>query len=173
MRTHKLKLVLIAASILALGAGVFAGMAVSRLPASASPVISSPAGRSSIADQLKLTDAQRDQMRSIWEGVRSDVHQTMDRAQAVQRDRDAAVLALLTDSQKARYAALTQQASEQVSALLAERDQAFQNGVAQTRRMLDDSQRETYDRIIRDRVGSGNQVTSGGLMPPTTEPAVR
>ena len=116
------------------------------MPVSGSPAISPAAGHASIAEQLKLTDPQRDQMRTIWEGVRANVRQTMDQAQAIDRERDAAILALLTDSQKARYAALTQQASEQVSALLAQRDQAFQNVVAPTRKMLDDTQRETYDR---------------------------
>jgi Spy/CpxP family protein refolding chaperone len=175
MRTHKLKLVLIAASILALGAGVFAGMAVSRLPASAPPVISSLPARSSIADQLKLTDAQRDQMRGIWEDVRKSVHQTMDQAQAVERERDSEILALLSDSQKARYAALTRQASERVALLVKQRDQTFQEGVDKTRKILDDTQRETYDRIIRDRVGSGSESTSSGsnIAPPATEPALR
>jgi len=103
MRVHKLKLVLIAASILALGAGVFAGMAVSRLPVASSAVVTAPAVKVSIADELQLTDGQRDQMRSIWEGVRDNVHATFEQAQAIQKERDAAIAALLTDSQKAVY----------------------------------------------------------------------
>jgi Spy/CpxP family protein refolding chaperone len=176
MRIHKLKVVLIAASILALGAGVFAGMAVSRLPISgptgSAPV---PADKPSIADELHLTDAQRDQMRTIWEGVRSDVHDTLDRAQTIQRDRDAAVVAMLTDSQKAKYAALTQEAAEKFAALGAQRDQAFHDGVDKTRKILNDAQRETYDRIIRDRVGAGSEGAFSGIgqAAPTTEPAGR
>jgi Spy/CpxP family protein refolding chaperone len=159
MRTHKLKLILIAASILALGAGVFAGMAVSRMPAASagtpsSAVAGMPVAHASIADELQLTDSQRDQMRSIWEGVRTDVHQTSDQAQVVQKDRDQAIFALLNDSQKAQYAALTQQAAERIAALNNQRDQAFHHGVEQTRKILSDSQRQTYDRIINDRVGT-------------------
>jgi Spy/CpxP family protein refolding chaperone len=181
MRIHKLKLVLVAASILALGAGVFAGMAVSRLPASAPPIVSTvPLDHASIADELQLTDAQRDQMRSIWEGVRLNVHQTMDRAQSIQKDRDAAVVAMLTDSQKARYAALTQQAAEQFATLTAQRDLAFHDGVDQTRKILTEAQRQAYDRIIRDRVGTGPEGANGvnggvngggnGLASSTTQP---
>jgi Spy/CpxP family protein refolding chaperone len=191
MRIHRLKLILIAASILALGAGVFAGMAVSRIPASgaAESVSVSPPQpeHASIADALALTDTQRDQMRSIWEGVRTNVHQTYQDAQSIQKERDDAVVAMLSDSQKARYAALTQQAAEKFAALSTQRNQAFQDGVDKTRKILNDSQRLTYDRIIRDRVGAGPQaaaqVTNGGgnvLAPsvpalpaietPTTEP---
>jgi hypothetical protein len=160
MRTYRLKLVLIAASILALGAGVFAGMAVSRLPASSSSVVPVPSDNASVADALQLSDSQREQMRSIWEGVRSNVHQTFQSAQTIQKDRDAAIVAMLTDSQKARYAALTQQAAEQFAALSAQRDQAFHDGVDQTRKILNDSQRQTYDRIIHDRVGATTEKTN-------------
>jgi Spy/CpxP family protein refolding chaperone len=176
MRIHKLKVVLIAASILALGAGVFAGMAVSRLPISSSTGSANlPPDRASIADELRLTDGQRDQMRSIWEDVRSNVHDTLDRAQTIQRDRDAAVVAMLTDSQKAKYAALTQEAAEKFAALGAQRHQAFHDGVDQTRKILNDAQRETYDRIIRDRVGAGSEGALSGIgqASPATEPAAR
>ena len=174
MRTHKLKMVLIAASILALGAGVFAGMAVSRLPVSSAPAINVSADKASIADELQLTDDQRDQMRAIWEGVRSNVHSTLDRAQEIQRDRDAAVVKMLTDSQKAQYAALTREAAEKFAALSSQRDQAFHDGVDKTRKILNDAQRETYDRIIRDRVGAGTESASmSGQASSTTEAVVR
>jgi Spy/CpxP family protein refolding chaperone len=165
MRIHRLKLILIAASILALGAGVFAGMAVSRIPASTvvEAPIAPPPDHASIADSLGLTDAQRDQMRSIWEGVRTNVHQTFQEAQTIQKERDDAVVAMLTDSQKARYAALTQQAAEKFAALSSQRDQAFRDGVEKTRKILTDTQRQTYDHIIQDRIGTASQT-------PTTEP---
>jgi hypothetical protein len=114
-------------------------------------------------------------MRSIWEGVRDNVHETLTQAQVVQRERDAAIVAILTDSQKARYAALTQQAAERLAALNSQREQAFHDGVDKTRKILNDMQRQTYDNIIRDRVGSGSEGASGdrGLTSPTTEPVVR
>ena len=189
MRIHRLKVILIAASILALGAGVFAGMAVSRIPASTSvEAPTPPPDHASIADALGLTDAQRDQMRTIWEGVRTNVHQTFQEAQTIQKERDDAVVAMLSDSQKARYAALTQQAAEKFAALSSQRDQAFRDGVDRTRKILSDSQRLTYDRIIHDRIGAQPQapgaaavngggnglVPSAGAIPatesPTTEP---
>jgi hypothetical protein len=174
MRTHKLKLVLIAASILALGAGVFAGMAVSRLPASNAAVSVMSPDHASIADALQLTTPQRDQMRGIWEGVRYTVHQTYDQAQKIQNQRDQAVLALLTDSQRAQYAALTQQAAEKFAALSAQRDRAFHKGVDQTRQILNDAQRKTYDDIIRDRLAAGStQANASDSVPaPATQPAM-
>jgi Spy/CpxP family protein refolding chaperone len=188
MRTHSLKLVLIFASILALGAGVFAGMAVSRMPAANSVILAPPPPQQpSIAETLQLTGVQRDQMRGIWEGVRSDVHHTFDQAQSIQKDRDAAIVAMLTDSQKARYAALTQQAAEQFATLTKQRDADFRNGVEKTKKILNDSQRQAYDRIIQDRLDAehdgANRATAGfngggvngsggtGLASPAAEPS--
>jgi len=188
MRTHTLKLILIAASILALGAGVFAGMAVSRMPAANSVIVAPEPAHTSIAETLQLTNPQRDQMRGIWEGVRSDVHHTFEQAESIQKDRDAAIVAMLTDSQKARYAALTQQAAEQFAALTKQRDQDFQNGVEKTRKILNDSQRQAYDRIIQDRLdaehdganraaggvagGGGTGLGSATVEPSSTAPSI-
>jgi Spy/CpxP family protein refolding chaperone len=182
VRTHRLKIILIAASILALGAGVFAGMAVSRLPSGGAPIQTVVAEHLSIADELQLTDLQRDQLRSIWEGVRNNVHQSFDEAQEIQKERDAAVFAMLSDSQKARYAALTQQAAEQFAKLNTQRQQAFHQGVDQTKKILNDAQRKTYDRIIQNRLGTssdavntnnGSGAGGGGVAVPTTDPVSR
>jgi hypothetical protein len=149
-----MKLILIVASILALGAGVFAGMAVSRIPAGPSPIQAVVAEHLSIAERLQLSDAQREQMRGIWEAVREKVHQSQQEAWEIEQERDAAVVALLNDSQRAQYAALTQQAAEKFARLNAQRRQAFEAGVDRTRTILNDSQRKTYDSLIHDRIGA-------------------
>jgi Spy/CpxP family protein refolding chaperone len=156
-------------------------MAVSRMPAGIATVAPPTPPQPSIAEQLDLTGAQRDQMRGIWEAVRSDVHHTFDEAQSIQKDRDAAIVAMLTDSQKARYAALTQQAAEQFANLTKQRDKAFQDGVEKTRKILNDTQRQTYDRIIQDRLNAehggadrangANAAIVNGLVSPAAEPS--
>jgi Spy/CpxP family protein refolding chaperone len=173
MPTRNLKLILIAASILALGAGVFAGMAVSRMPITSAQandnVQAAVADHLSIADELHLSDTQRDQMRKIWEKVRYTARDTYSQAQEIQKDRDAAILAMLSDSQKAQYAALTQQAAEKFAKLSTERQQAFQEGVQATQTILSDSQRATYNRIIQDRLGSGVGGPAAAASVPTTQ----
>ena len=157
MRTRKLKALLIVACVLALGAGVFAGMVVSRLPArntNGTAVVALPADHSELSDELQLSPSQRDQMRVIWEGVRSKVHDTFDEAQLLQKQRDESIVAILTPEQKAKYMALTQQTADRFSALGVQRDAVFRTGVEETKKLLDDAQKEKYDRILRDRVGS-------------------
>ena len=116
MRTGKLKWLLVVSCVLALGAGVFAGMVVSRLPGK-TVEMPLPADHSELSDELQLSTGQRDQMRAIWEGVRSKVHDASDRAQALQKQRDDAIFAILTPEQKAKYAALTQQTADEFAAL--------------------------------------------------------
>ena len=158
MRTRKLKALLVAACVLALGAGVFAGMVVSRLPSKSADPKAVDSGlttdHSELSDELQLSPTQRDQMRVIWEGVRSKVHDTFDEAQLLQKQRDEAIVAILTPEQKEKYAALTQQTAAQFSTLSGQRDAVFRQGVEETKKLLDDAQKEKYDRILCDRIGT-------------------
>src|SRR5438270_3951078 len=125
-------IILTALFVLTLSSGVVAGMFVSRRPVT--PSVAPGAGtraapRTPLAAELDLSPAQSEQMRAVWEGVRDRVDDCFLRAQAAQRQRDAAIVALLTDEQKAKLAASQQEYDNAIAALKAERDAVFQDAV--------------------------------------------
>jgi hypothetical protein len=149
MRISRPTLALFGVSILALVAGVVTGTLGARV--SASPANAS--GGSSLSAELGLSPEQRDQMQQIWEKVRTTAHQCQDQAQQLQKQRDDSVFALLTDEQKARYTQITTECVGKIQALNAEREAAFSAAVAQTKSMLNESQRQAYEQLIDNRVG--------------------
>ncbi len=171
MQPRKLKGLLIIACVLAMGAGVFAGMVVSRLPMRTSEIAALPE-HSELSDELQLSPSQRDQMRSIWETVRTQVHSTLDQAQTLQQQRDDAIVALLTPEQKTKYAELTAHTAEQFAALRAQRDEVFRDGVEKTKKLLDEPQRQKYDRILHDRIGTMPGGFPGSAQPSTSQPII-
>lgn len=159
MARNRTTWVIIVVFLLTLGAGVVAGLLASRMPLSlGSPKSGVP--HSPLAEELELSAEQSDQMRTIWEGVRTLSRQCADDAKQLQRRRDDAVVAMLDDQQKLKYAALTKQYADEFASLAAKREAAFRSAVEQTRRMLTESQRARYDQIIKDRLG-----TEGGRVP--------
>ncbi len=162
MQTRNIKIALVGVCVLALGAGVFAGMAVSHLPAKTSDPALVGTDHSPLTDELNLTPQQRDQMRSIWEGVRLTTHSALDSAQLIQAERDKDIVGLLTDEQKLKYAAIVKRTNDEFAALSAKRDAAFREGVEKTRKILTEEQRARYDDLIRERVGSLPASTSPG-----------
>src|SRR6476646_4080924 len=102
MRKTRIEILLISLTVLALGAGLAAGLLAARLPtgsgssADTVPGVGSGAANQSaehgsLTDELQLTPQQRDQMREIWEGTRGRVHQVYEDAQQLQKDRDDAI----------------------------------------------------------------------------------
>src|SRR3954464_12412096 len=142
MRTGKrMQVLLIGLTVLALGAGVAAGMLASRAapPASSGNPTTAPAtpiDRTPLVQELNLSPAQRDKMREIWEGVRGDVHETFADAQRLQRQRDDALVALLSDEQKAQFEKISQDFKNQFDQLTHKRDKVFQSAVERTRQLL-------------------------------------
>ena len=160
MRKTRIEILLIGLTVIALGAGVVAGVLASRLPVAteeASPTHPVPAPGvepTPLAHELNLTADQQAQMRGIWEGVRGRVHGTFDEAQRLQRERDEALVSLLNDEQKAKFQRIAQDYSDRFDKLSQERKSTFDEAVAKTRRLLSDEQRQKYDEILKKRVGS-------------------
>ena len=174
--TH-IRALLISLTVLALGAGVAAGMLASRAtpPASSGNSTTAPAApidRTPLVQELNLSPEQRDRMREIWEGVRGDVHETFADAQRLQRQRDDALVALLTDEQKAQFEKISQDFKNQFDDLARKRDKVFQSAVERTRQLLNDEQRQRYDAILKTSVGPDGRPHEPGLPPPppTTTP---
>src|SRR4051794_10862870 len=198
MRKTRIEILLISLTVLALGAGLAAGLLAARLPTASSPgpgsspngsasVDSSnpapaptPGERTPLVEELQLSPEQRDQMRDIWESTRGRVHQTFDDAQRLQKDRDDALVALLNDEQKARFQKISQEYADRFEALTKKRDTAFEEAVEKTRAILNDTQRQKYDELLRRHVGPDGpgtrRGTGGGLgggpgvgLPPTNQ----
>lgn len=150
MIKRHMELLLIALTVLALGAGVAAGLLASRLPAAAveAPPI---ADATPLAAELHLTSSQQDQMREIWEAVRDEIRTSFERAQRLHRQRDQALLQILTDEQKAQFEAISREYADRFSEISSDRDQVFQSAVERTKMLLSAEQRERYDHILRSR----------------------
>jgi Spy/CpxP family protein refolding chaperone len=170
-------MMVIGVTALALCAGVVAGMVAARLPATGSaakpgasaPGDASPAG---LAEQLDLSTDQREQMRHIWEGVRDDVRQSFESAEALQRQRDEAVATMLTDAQKEKFAKIAREYSDRFDALRRRRDDRFANAVERTRNLLNDQQRRKYDELLKAHVRPDElKSIAAGAASTTTAPA--
>ena len=177
--TSKTRLTLVAAFVLALGGGVVLGLAAGRRPAS--PVVAPPATQpgehSWLADQLNLTPDQRERMKDIWSALLQGPAQTnRDRRRQVEKDRDDALLALLTPEQRAEYDRRMAGYAAQLADLGKERERLFHDAVEQTKLILNDSQRQRYDELLKahdaERANRGHRHNPGGS-PAGTDPRTR
>jgi Spy/CpxP family protein refolding chaperone len=174
VRKSRVEALLIGLTVLALCAGVVAGIVYARLPSAGSavkpdntppPPMLPPdgPGEKSLADELQLTAEQRVQMRDIWEGVRDKVHQAFDEAQDLQRQRDERIVALLsTDEQKAKFQKLSQEFADRYDQLAKDRDEAFNSAVEKTKKLLTDEQRKKYEQILKTHVRPGPPADARG-----------
>jgi Spy/CpxP family protein refolding chaperone len=146
MMTAKATIVLLIAYALALAAGTTSGVLAQRLW--------SPATVPPLAEQLRLTPSQADTMRKLWEGVSNTADDCYNQAQTIERQRDQALVDLLTDEQKVKFAAVDKGYAKQFADLTARRQAAFQDALTKTKAMLNPEQRAEYEKIIRQRLGS-------------------
>ncbi|HEX8520798.1 MAG TPA: hypothetical protein VF669_00995 [Tepidisphaeraceae bacterium] len=149
MKRSGIQILLIGVTVLALSAGVVAGMLASRLPAGGHDA--PPLSPGALADELELNGQQREQMRQIWEPVRGKIQACYTKADELQRRRDHRILALLNDQQKAQFEKISQEFADQYADLETKREQTFQSAVERTKAILNESQRAKYDTILRDR----------------------
>jgi Spy/CpxP family protein refolding chaperone len=156
-------------SVLALGAGVVAGMVASRLPrVPASPTPAAAKG-DGLSEQLDLSAAQAQQMREIWETVRQQVRTSQSEADKLQRGRDEELVAMLSREQRAKFEKISRSYADRFAELRKQRDQAFATAVDKTRNLLSDEQRRKYDEILKTHVRS-DQLGPAGDVGGTTQP---
>ena len=164
------KVILTLLFMLALGAGLVAGMLIARPPA----IRSAPAvARTPLGTELGLTTEQNARMHDIWESVRDKVDACFLRAQEIQERRDGALVALLTPEQKTAFARVQKEHGDALAALKTERDAIFQEAVKRTELILNESQRKRYRQILDNRVSQGVASTPPDWLlpgPPTTIP---
>lgn len=144
----KAKLILTLLFVLAVGTGVVAGMMVTRLPTAGAGVTTAP---TPLGQELGLTRDQSEKMRTIWEGTRGKVDECFVTAQTIQKKRDDALVALLTEEQKSRFAKIQQDYTDALAGLKNDRDAVFQDAVKQTEMILNADQQKRYREILKSR----------------------
>jgi len=136
------------AAVLALAAGMVGGMLVSRLPA---PGPSSNVTQ--LARELNLNNDQEQRMREIWQSVQKTAQDCYRDARRLENQRDKKLEDLLNDEQKKQFAKITQEYNEGYGSLKAKRNAAFRGGIEQTRQLLNETQRQKYEQILKAKLG--------------------
>jgi len=165
----KAKIILTILFVLTLSSGLVAGMLVSRFPG-VKP--GTAVARTPLAEELGLTQDQNEKMRVIWEGVKGKVDECFQSAQSVQKKRDDAVLGLLTDEQKVKFARIQANCSEALASLKTERDGAFDVAVKETETFLTEVQKLRYREILQNRLHHGRHQGGAGAAPDWLTPGV-
>lgn len=165
----KTRFLILGLFVLALAAGLAAGLLLPR--AMASRTATAPR-RTALAEELGLNDAQSAQMRQIWEGVRDRVDACFLRAQQVQKQRDDAILSLLTPEQRARFDRAQRDYASRLDDIKADREAAFKEAVRRTEEVLNESQKARYRQILASRMGpaSGDTAAPPDWIP-TSQPS--
>jgi uncharacterized membrane protein len=168
VRKGRIVILLISLTVLALSAGVVAGLVAARLPGSSASGDGAPPPppmppEQSLAEQLQLSPDQRESMRGIWEGVREKVHKTFEDADSLQQERDQAVVALLNDEQKAKFEKISNDFANRYTDLLSQRDKLFDKAVENTKKLLNDEQRKKYEEILKSHVRPGPPMAGHGM----------
>jgi Spy/CpxP family protein refolding chaperone len=165
----KTKLIILVCFCAAFGAGVATGVALTRFSSEHRP-------GSWLDHELNLTPQQREQMRGIWSQVVSMPSQREQR-QALQKERDEAVQALMNESQKAQYDEVMKTYAAKLAALEESRKKAFEGAVERTKKILTEPQRKKYEELLQKHGGRhmgfgppGGHGPEGGRTPPPHAP---
>ena len=169
MKLNRYTVLVLMVFVLTLGAGVFAGLLAARLPNASLAGSNPPAGESSLAITLGLSNDQREQMRSIWEGVSELSRDSLVTASKFDRERDEAVVALISLEKREQYNQIQRAYSEKCAVLKSRRESAFDKAVKKTNEILTPPQREKYAQLLAAQLGtSGNRPhTASDELPPS------
>jgi Spy/CpxP family protein refolding chaperone len=140
----RVKMILTIAFVLAMGAGVAVGMLTSRFPQTRQ-------ARSWLGDELNLTSEQREQMRAIWQDVSKNRPRDWERRRALEKERNEAIVGLLTDEQKQKYEQISQQFQLKLQEQSHQRETAVQSAIERTKQILTPEQRVKYEQIMQER----------------------
>lgn len=147
MRISSTKILMVAAVILATGAGALVGVAASRPQA---PAPKRPEG-SWLAQELRLTPEQQDQMRTIWAHATNTGEDFAERRSALEKERDDALQALLSPTQREEYQQIRDQYTQKVGEVRKDREKVMAAAVEQTKQILSAEQRAKYEELLKRR----------------------
>jgi len=190
---------------LAMCAGVAVGLVSARIPDQHRKAHGEP--RSWLADELNLSPTQREQMKAIWMDVttRGRPNPSVaggppggppgsppgggppgaspqrdgrgDERRRLERERNEAILAAITDAeQRRRVEEVMQQFEQRQQEMARERERMFEDAVKKTMAILDEPQRKKYEQILqrrrteRESRGAGNNSNTLPSTMPATSP---
>jgi hypothetical protein len=162
-------LILFAAAVV-FAAGALVGMvgqrAVGKTPDSATAPFS---GRSRITEELKLNPEQQRKIAEIWSAavVKAGPPPT-ERVRTLEKDREQAILDLLSDTQKTKYNQIITDYRRQIDTLHQPARAAFTEAEELTKPLLDPTQRAKYEEILKRR--HRRTATTEPATAPTTAP---
>ncbi len=126
--------------------------------------------KSVLTKELDLTPQQKTQMRKIWSEVTRDSgRQLRKERQALQKERDESVRALLTKEQNAQYEAIMQDYSRKSTELAEGRKKQYREAVESTKKILTESQRGKYEELLKKRGERGRRYHRGNREKRKTE----
>jgi Spy/CpxP family protein refolding chaperone len=151
----KVRATLFVAFVLALSAGAVLGFAAARRVDPPVRAAEKPAesNRSSwLSDQLQLTPAQSEQIRAIWQQAMSEQGRAnSERRRALEKERDGALLGLLTPEQREEHDRLMKEYEARLAELGRERDRLRQDAIERTKQVLGTEQRAKYEELLKER----------------------
>jgi hypothetical protein len=163
------KIILLSTVVLVLVAGVLAGRLSAQLPLPVAVTSSGSGPRSWLTDSLGLNADQHQKMDAIWADAKRQLAGASESRHQLARDRDAAVEAILTDSQRSAYDKIQQDYHGQMDALGKQRQAVVDKANAASRALLDESQQQKWDLMTKQmREHHGNYTSSSAA---TTRPA--
>lgn len=102
-----------------------------------------------LVQRLNLTADQQKQMDAIWSPLaRRGGREGFSQRMQLRRERDAAIAALVPESDKAAYEKIIDDYSAKTAALESQWKQSFTQAVEKTRAILTPEQREKYDELM-------------------------
>ena len=155
----KTKAILLGAFLLVFAAGAALGVLIGRS--------GRPRERAGwLTAELNLTDPQREQMHQVWSEVMgAGFREQGQQRAAMAQDRDRAIAALLSESQRSQYEAIQQNHLRRVEELSQERRRAFENAVERTKGILTPDQARKYEEWMK-RQGERGMGGPGGFRGP-------
>ena len=167
MKTGSSRVIFGFAFLLALAAGVAAGVLVTRYVGSiTSPPPPSGVSANPTLDDLQLTDVQRAQIQKIWEGVKETSDRSYHDATQLQIHFDEKVQRLLTPEQMSEYQQYYKEYQQQFFKLQNDREAAVKKAIIQTKTLLSEDQRQKYDVILKSRLGQPSGTAPSTGVPP-------
>lgn len=172
---RKTNFLIVFAAAVVFAAGAFVGMVGQRAAAKTSdaPAFVLP-GRSRLTEELHLDAEQQKKIGAIWSAavVKAGPPPT-DSVRVLEKERELAILNLLSDDQKKQYNQVIDEYRRKIDSLHQRARAAFTEAEEQTKVLLDPTQRAKYEEIIKRRPHRRNSpVPLGPTTAPTSMPVV-
>jgi hypothetical protein len=164
MKAGSIRIAVIFLFVLALVAGISAGLLASKY--AAHPVTPTSFATPALSD-LDLSADQQLRIKTLWEKVKDDSDHSYVQVSKLQQQQQQDLINLLTDEQKKQYSKVNLDYQNQITKLKADRDLALKKAFDETRKLLSPVQRDRYDEILKSRFGSNADPTQ------EARPAVR